>query len=78
MPRKTPQIAVSPSVLEWARKTAGFSYDDVAHRLAVSTEQVAIWGTASEPVQLRVRQLEDLAHYFKRPMAALLLFRAAR
>ncbi|MBM3141600.1 MAG: ImmA/IrrE family metallo-endopeptidase [Chloroflexi bacterium] len=73
MPRKTPEIAISPAVLEWARISAGFSYDDVARRLGISIEKILTWGKEHEPVHLRVRQLEDLAHYFKRPMAALLL-----
>ena len=73
MPYKTPELAVNPSVLEWARKTAGFTSDDIAKRLSVSKEQVELWEKGSQEVPLRVTQLEDLAHFLRRPLAAFLL-----
>jgi len=73
MPRRTPEIPISPAVLEWARETAGFTHDEVSHHLGVAREQVEGWEKEAGQVYLRVRQLEDLAHYYKRPLAALLL-----
>jgi transcriptional regulator with XRE-family HTH domain len=73
MPYKTPELTVCPSVLEWARKTAGYTSDDIANRLSVSKEQVELWEKGSEEVPLRVTQLEDLAHFLKRPLAAFLM-----
>ena len=73
MPYKTPELTISPTVLEWARKTAGYAQGDIASRLGVSTELVEIWEKGSAQVPLRVTQLEDLAHFLKRPLATFLL-----
>ena len=73
MPYKTPELTISPTVLEWARKTAGYAQEDIAGRLGVSRELVEIWEKGSAQVPLRVTQLEDLAHFLKRPLATFLL-----
>ena len=33
MPYKTPELTISPSVLKWARKTGGYTPEDLAHFL---------------------------------------------
>ena len=73
MPYKSPELEVNPSVLEWARTTAGYSSQDVGERLGVSAETVEGWGISRRQVSLRATQLEDLAHFFRRPLAAFLL-----
>ena len=73
MPYKTPELTISPQVLKWARKTAGYTLDDIATRLGVSRELLEVWEKGSEQVPLRVTQLEDLTHFLKRPLAAFLL-----
>lgn len=73
MPYKTPELAISPTVLKWARKTAGYAQEDIASRLGVSRELLETWERGSAQVPLRVTQLEDLAHFLKRPLAAFLL-----
>jgi Zn-dependent peptidase ImmA (M78 family)/transcriptional regulator with XRE-family HTH domain len=73
MPYRTPELTISPSVLKWARRTAGYTPDDIANRLGVSRELVGVWEKGSGQVPLRVTQLEDLAHFLKRPLAAFLL-----
>ena len=73
MPYKTPVLTISPSVLKWARKTGGYTHEDIANRLGVSKELIEVWEKGSEQVPLRVTQLEDLAHFLKRPLAAFLL-----
>lgn len=73
MPYKTPELTINPRVLGWARETAGYGPEDIANRLGVSKELVEVWEKGSEQVPLRVTQLEDLAHFLKRPLATFLL-----
>jgi Zn-dependent peptidase ImmA (M78 family)/DNA-binding XRE family transcriptional regulator len=73
MPYKTPELTISPAVLEWARKTAGYDQEDIAKRLGISREIIEIWEKGSAEVPLRVTQLENLAHFLKRPLATFLL-----
>jgi len=73
VPYKTPEIEVNPVTLEWARTSAGFSYEDIARCLGVATIEVTTWARTTQPISLRVRQLEDLADCLRRPLAAFLL-----
>jgi len=59
---------VTPSVLRWARKRAGYSVGQVANRLGVDAGQVRAWeiGDAVHPT---VSQAERLADLYKRPLA---------
>lgn len=66
-------ITVSPDVLKWAHVSSGYSYEEVARYLEVEPELLSSWEKETEPVTLRISQLSDLSHYYKRPMAALLL-----
>lgn len=61
----------TPSVLIWARKTAGMSVEVAAHRAAVKVEQLAAWedGTARPSIP----QLRKLASIFHRPLAVFYL-----
>ncbi len=53
-----PRFPVNPTVVRWARETAGFSVEDVARRLHVAPERVAAWETgASQPTQHQVGSL---------------------
>lgn len=73
MPYRTPEIEINPKTLEWARTTAGFSYDDIARYLDISSAEVIAWEKSTQPIYLRVSQLENLSSYLKRPLAAFLL-----
>jgi len=73
VPRKTPDIEVSPGTLEWARASAGFTYDDIARCLGITATEVVAWTRTDRPVRLRTRQLEQLADCLRRPLAAFLL-----
>lgn len=75
MPRKTPEVPVSPAVLKWARETAGYPEEDVARRIGVAAGRVQDWEKAVEQAYLTVGQLEELAQFYKRPLAALLLLK---
>ena len=73
MPHRTTDITVSPAVLKWARVSSGYSHEDVARYLEIQPELILSWEKETEPATLRISQLSDLSHYYKRPMAALLL-----
>ncbi len=73
MPYKTPELAVSSSVIQWAINTAGYDPYDVADRLDISRELTQAWGKEAKYIHLRVTQLEGLAHFLKRPLATFLL-----
>lgn len=72
MPPRTVEVTVSPGVLRWARETAGYTRDDVARRFHIAPGRVVGWESAG-PARLTFRRLEELARYYKRPTAALLL-----
>ncbi len=61
----------TPSVLIWARKTAGMSVEVAAQRAAVKVEQLVSWedGTARPTIP----QLRKLASIFHRPLAVFYL-----
>ncbi len=71
MPARSPVVEISPAVLRWARESAGVALDQVAKRLNTSVETVKRWETGEKRPTLRT--LEDLAAFFKRPLAAFFL-----
>jgi len=71
MPARSPTVEVSPAVLKWARESAGVALDQVARRLNTSVQTVEGWETGEKRPTLRT--LEDLATFFKRPLAAFFL-----
>ena len=71
MPRKSPTIKVSPSVLTWARESAGITLPAAAKRLGTSVETVGALEAGEKDPTLRA--LEILAVFYKRSLAALLL-----
>lgn len=67
-----PVAGIEPSVLRWARKSQGYSIDDVAQHLKREPAEVEAWevGTAAPTYA----QLEDLAYkLYKRPLAVFFL-----
>ncbi len=70
MPKRT--VGIQPSILRWARESAGYSVEQVAGRIKRSPAEVAAWesgaGTPTYP------QLERLAYQvYKRPLATFFL-----
>jgi hypothetical protein len=66
------RLEISPGILSWARKTAGYSdAAAAAKKLAVKPEQVQAW----EDGMLRptIVQLRRMGKVYKRPLAVLLL-----
>jgi Zn-dependent peptidase ImmA (M78 family)/DNA-binding XRE family transcriptional regulator len=64
-------LAVEPSVLTWARRSARLTEDEAAHRIGVSAERVAQWeGGTHAPT---INQLRKTAAVYNRPLAALFM-----
>jgi transcriptional regulator with XRE-family HTH domain len=66
------RIPIEPSVLQWARTSAGFHDGLLAAKcLSVSENTVTKWEDGSlEPT---IKQLRTIAKTYKRPLAVLLL-----
>ncbi|MFW6164472.1 MAG: ImmA/IrrE family metallo-endopeptidase [Planctomycetota bacterium] len=71
MARKTPVANVNPTVLRWARESAGIEMEAVARRLNVKPETVSNWEDGGASPTLGT--LEKLAALYKRSLAALFL-----
>lgn len=62
---------VTPSVLAWARRSAGASIEDAAKRASVTPERLASWETGeAEPT---VAKLRSLADFYLQPLAVFFL-----
>ena len=65
---------ITPQVLRWARENAGFSVDDIVEKLnrkRVTAEVILNWETGEE--RPTYAQFEELAKYYKRPLALFFL-----
>lgn len=71
MPRKTLRVSVNPAVLKWARESSGVGIEEVAKRVRTSVETVARWESGERQPTLRI--LEELAAFYKRPLAIFFL-----
>ena len=70
----TSDALVNPELLVWARRTAGFPVEEAVRRLHVSTDRLRAWERGeSSPT---FGKLRDLAHLYKRPLAAFYLEQA--
>src|SRR5882757_2529885 len=70
MPRGTPAL-VQPTLLAWARKTAGFELIEAAKKAQVSTEILEEWERGD--ARPSIPQLRKLADVYKRPLAVFFL-----
>ncbi len=64
-------IDVNPAVLQWARKAAGQTTAYVAERLGIPEQTVNQWEDGKKSPAWN--HLRKLAHYYQRPLAALML-----
>lgn len=65
------RIDVAPTVMVWARTTAGYGVPEAAKRLAVKEQTLDKWEAGE--VAPTVTQLRNAATVYRRPLAALLL-----
>lgn len=65
------KITINPKVLEWARKEAGYTIDEIADRLSVDTHEYHGWETKGKDLPLG--QLKDIAKSYKRQLAMFFL-----
>ena len=65
------RIAVTPAVLTWARKSAGYSLEDAAKKLPAPIDSLKKW--ESGDLSPTIKQLRKLGKRYRRPLAVLLL-----
>ena len=65
------KATVDPTVLIWARETAGFSLEGAAAKLKIEEERLTAWEQGGD--QPSIPQLRKLAETYKRPLAVLYL-----
>ncbi len=63
----------TPSVLVWARETAGMTREVAADKAGVSAERLASWESESDEQKPSFAQLRKLASVYKRPLAVFYL-----
>lgn len=71
MPTKSPEVAVNPEVLKWARESSGWTAEDIAQKLKLPAAAIKQWESGTAPPKLR--HLQSLSQYYKRPLAVFLL-----
>lgn len=64
-------LPVNPQLLSWARQESGFELFRVAKRLHVKQERLEAWEAGER--QPTLRQVEQLAHFFHRPLSIFFL-----
>src|SRR5438876_12146470 len=64
----------TPSVLAWARRTAGMSVEIAAHKAAIKADQLLEWEAGAS--RASIPQLRKLATIYRRPLAAFYLSEA--
>ena len=65
------RLSVEPSVLRWARETAGLDLDTAATRIGVKPDRVTQWEDGS--LAPTINQIRTMADVYARPLAALLM-----
>jgi len=71
MAHKSFEVEINPDVLKWARESSGISIEDVAKRFGRSADFIEKWEDGGKKPTIKI--LEDLASFYKRPLAALFL-----
>lgn len=68
---KRVKATIAPSVLAWARTTAGYEMAEAAAKIDVDPQKLAAWETGDD--QPSIPRLRKLAELYKRPLAVLYL-----
>lgn len=66
-------FSIEPTILKYARKTSGYSLEDVAKKTKVSIEKLQLY--EEKKIDISVTQIEKFANLYKRPMAFFLLLK---
>lgn len=64
---------INPTLLTWARETAGFTPAEAAKRLKIDEERLAAWEDPANEDAPSIPQLRKIASLFKRPLAVFYL-----
>jgi len=73
MGRKSIEVEVNPTVLKWARESAGINEEEVAKRLGEREDINIVLGLEVGDKVPTLTQLKELAGLYKRPLGAFLL-----
>ncbi len=68
-------VRINPKVLEWARREAGYTIDEISRRLDIEPERYAIWETTSSN-DIPWGKLEEISKQYKRQLAVFFLPKA--
>lgn len=69
MPRV--KAIITPKVIEWARKSCGYSLEDAASKIGRSAEEISAWETGD--LQPTIPQARKASEVYKRPLAVFYL-----
>jgi Zn-dependent peptidase ImmA (M78 family) len=64
-------IRVNPKLLQWARREAGYSIDEIAARLNVDLERYRVWEETG--IDIPWSKLKEISKHFKRQIAVFFL-----
>ncbi len=68
MPKGIPAI-VEPSILQWARESAGYTVEDIAKRFKKDPSEIRAWESEATEQRPFMGQLRDLANLYKRSIS---------
>ena len=71
MPKRGIKVSVKPEVFIWLKESSGWTTDEIAKRLKISSKVVNEFESGDKP--LKMSQIKTLAKAFKRPIAAFML-----
>jgi Zn-dependent peptidase ImmA (M78 family)/DNA-binding XRE family transcriptional regulator len=60
---------ITPSLITWARETAGFSIAEAADKLDIDADKLTAWENSKDDASPSIPQLRKMAALFKRPLA---------
>ncbi len=69
MPRV--KATITPKVMEWARKSCGYSIEDAASKIGRSTEEISAWEIGE--LQPTIPQARKASEVYKRPLSVFFL-----
>ena len=70
---KSAKANINTEVLSWARKSAGYSQEEAAHKLRVKPERYQAWELIEDDTKPTIKQLRKIAKLFRRPVSVFYL-----